>query len=59
MERGECRGKRLGKEAAADPVVLVGSGKELVFFSESLEEPLKGSDTTGFEFLNKWLPFGA
>ena len=49
----------LGKKAVADPVGLAGCGKEVIyffFFPQSLEEPLKGSEMTGFEFLNNGCP---
>lgn len=50
-----------GKKAVTDPVGLAGCGKEviiIIFFPQSLEEPLKGSEMIGFEFLNNACPVG-
>ena len=39
---GECWGKRLGKEAAADALGLVGCGKEMAGFFSTLTRAFEG-----------------
>lgn len=58
---GRWRGESVREESSNRPVGLAGCGKEVIylfFFPQSLEEPLKGSEMIGFEFLNNACPVG-
>lgn len=56
---GRWRGESVGEESSSRPRRpgrLWEGGYIFFFFPQSLEEPLKGSEMTGFEFLNNGCP---
>ena len=57
---GRWRGESVREESSNRPrrPGRLWEGGYFFFFSQSLEEPLKGSEMIGFEFLNNACPVG-